>query len=106
MTPGGFCPEDRGPKRLDGSLEVVSRQLGLGESRDLGALHARWVEIVGPSMAEHVQPLRLDAEALTVIVDHPAWATQVRHLGEQLLDRIGERTGVTRPRRVDVRIRR
>ncbi len=69
-------------------------------------MFARWEEIVGPAMAEHVQPLRLDAESLVVTVDHPAWATQVRHLSEALLDRIAEQTGVSRPARLDVRIRR
>ena len=41
-------------------------------------------------MAEHVQPIRLDRESLVVTVDHPAWATQVRRLGETLLDRVAE----------------
>jgi predicted nucleic acid-binding Zn ribbon protein len=57
-------------------------------------------------MAEHVQPIRLDHEALVVSVDHPAWATQVRHLGEDLLDLVAERTGLARPLRVEVRVRR
>ena len=44
-------------------------------------------------MAGHVQPIRLDSEALVVSVDHPAWATQVRRLGDELLDRVAEETG-------------
>ena len=98
--------EDPGPRRLGHSLDSVSRGLGLEDSKELGAVFARWEEIVGPAVAEHVQPYRLDAEALVVTVDHPAWATQVRHLSESLLDRIAEQTGATRPPRLDVRIRR
>jgi hypothetical protein len=41
-----------------------------------------------------------------VSVDHPAWATQVRHLGSKLLDRVAEEAGLQRPDRVEVRIRR
>jgi predicted nucleic acid-binding Zn ribbon protein len=98
--------EDPGPRRLDHSLDSVSRQLGLEGSRGLGEVFARWESIVGPAFAEHVQPYRLDAEALVVTVDHPAWATQVRHLSESLLDRVAEQTGVTRPPRLDIKIRR
>ena len=69
-------------------------------------MFSRWEEIVGPAMAGHVQPVRLDAEALVVSVDHPAWATQVRYLGDELLDRVAEQAGVERPGRLEVRVRR
>jgi predicted nucleic acid-binding Zn ribbon protein len=98
--------EDPGPRRLEHSLDSVSRQLGLEGARGLGAVFARWEEIVGPAIAEHVRPYRLDAESLVVSVDHPAWATQVRHLSESLLDRVAEQTGVPRPPRLDIKIRR
>jgi predicted nucleic acid-binding Zn ribbon protein len=97
---------DRGPQSLDSSLDAVSRRLGMQDSRGLGRLFSRWGEIVGPGMAEHVQPVRLDGEALVVTVDHPAWATQVRHLGEGLLDRVADEVGVARPGRLEVRVRR
>ncbi len=97
---------DRGPRSLDTSLDAVSRRLGMPDPRGLGRLFARWDEIVGAAMAVHVQPLRLDKESLVVTVDHPAWATQVRHLGDDLLDRVAEQAGVERPNRLEVRVRR
>ena len=57
-------------------------------------------------MAGHVRPIRLDNESLVVTVDHPAWATQVRSLGDELLDRVVEETGAPRPGRLEVRVRR
>jgi predicted nucleic acid-binding Zn ribbon protein len=78
----------------------------MSDSMGTGRLFARWNEIVGPAMAPHVQPIRVDRDALVVTVDHPAWATQVRHLGDDLLDRVSEESGVTRPLRLEVRIRR
>ena len=57
-------------------------------------------------MAEHVRPVRIDRTALVVTVDHPAWATQVRRLGDTLLDRVASRRGVERPERLDVRVQR
>ena len=56
------------------------------------------------AMAAHVRPVRLDADALVVSVDHPAWATQMRHLGDDLLDRVAEATGLARPARLDIRV--
>jgi predicted nucleic acid-binding Zn ribbon protein len=98
--------KDQGPRSLDASLEAVSKRLGMEDAHGLARLFAHWPEIVGPGMAEHVQPVRLDHDALLVSVDHPAWATQIRHLGEDLLDRVAERTGMARPLRVEVRVRR
>jgi predicted nucleic acid-binding Zn ribbon protein len=98
--------KDLGPRPIDSSLDAVSRKLGMSDLRGLGRLFARWPDIVGAGMAEHVQPVRLDKDALVVTVDHPAWATQVRHLGEDLLDRVAEEAGVGRPRGLEVRVRR
>jgi len=98
--------EEPGPRPLDSSLDALTRQLGLEVSRGVGRLFSRWPEIVGDSMAAHVQPVRMDARALVVKVDHPAWATQVRRLGEVLLDRVVEETGATRPDHLEVRVHR
>ena len=95
-----------GPRPLDASLDAVSRKLGMRDSRGLGRLFAHWSEIVGPGMADHVRPVRLDRDSLVVTVDHPAWATQVRRMSDLLLDRVAEETGSARPSRVEVRVQR
>ena len=103
---GGPDRADSGPRSLDASLDAVSRKLGMQDSRGLGRLFAHWPEIVGDGMAGHVRPIRLDTESLVVSVDHPAWATQVRRMGDQLLDRVAQETGAPRPTRVEVRVQR
>jgi predicted nucleic acid-binding Zn ribbon protein len=102
----GLNDRDPGPRPIDASLDAVSRRMGLQDSRGLGRLFARWDRIVGEAMAGHVQPVRLDGEVLVVTVDHPAWATQVRLLGDGLLDRVAHEAGVSRPGKLEVRIRR
>jgi len=72
----------------------------------VGRLFSGWSEIVGEAMAEHVQPVRIDRSALVVTVDHPAWATQVRRLGDTLLDRAATFAGVERPGRLEIRVQR
>lgn len=106
MTRRGEDRGDPGPRALDTSLDEVSRRLGMRDARGLGRLFSHWEELVGPAIALHVTPVRLDAESLVVAVDHPAWATQVRQLGEELLDRVSEETGCPRPGRVEIRVRR
>jgi len=93
------------PRSLGASLERVAEGLGLPGSGGIGRVFARWTQIVGPTMAAHVTPLLLDAERLVVRVDHPAWATQVRHFSTGLLDRVAEVAQVDRPTVLDVRIR-
>ena len=105
MKPGSHDREG-GPRSLESSLDAVTRGLGMQDPRGLGRLFAEWSAIVGPAMADHVQPIRVDADALVVSVDHPAWATQVRRLGNELLDRVVNETGVERPNRLEVRVRR
>ena len=106
MSPEPFHRRDSEPRPLDGSLEALSKQLGLEGALGVGRLFAGWTEIVGEAMAEHVQPVRIDRSALVVTVDHPAWATQVRRLGDTLLDRVSAHAGIERPERLDVRIQR
>ena len=94
------------PQPLDGSLEALSRKFGLEGAVGLGRLFSGWTEIVGAAMAEHVKPVRIDRTALVVTVDHPAWATQVRRLGDTLLERAAAHAGVDRPERLEVRVTR
>jgi len=71
----------------------------------LTAVFARWEEIVGPTVARHVKPVRLTGGVLVVAVDQPAWATQVKALGSGLLARVGEVGGVV-PDRLQVTVKR
>jgi predicted nucleic acid-binding Zn ribbon protein len=87
-------------------LEALSRRLGMEGAVGVGRLFAGWADIVGEAMAEHVQPVKMDRSSLVVTVDHPAWATQVKRLGDTLLDRASAYAGVDRPGRLEVRVQR
>lgn len=85
---------------------MVSERLGGPRPDVLTALFGRWETIVGEAMAAHVRPTRLHDGALVVACDHPAWATQVRHLAPDILARIREACGAdAAPERIEVRIR-
>ena len=56
-------------------------------------------------MAAHVRPVRLLDDALVVGVDHPAWASQVRHLAPDILDRVRVACGEGHaPTRLEIRV--
>ena len=88
------------------ALSEVSRRMGMSGADVLSILFGKWDELVGPSVAAHVQPHRLQGDTLVVTADHPAWATQIRHMAPEILARLVEECPPdTAPKRLDIRIR-
>jgi predicted nucleic acid-binding Zn ribbon protein len=54
----------------------------------LTAVFSRWEQLVGPDIAAHARPRSLRQGTLIVLVDQPAWATQLRFMAGDLLARI------------------
>jgi len=69
------------------------------------SVFSRWAEAVGPAVAVHARPLRLDGTRLVVGVDGPAYATQLRLLSGQLLARLRDLVGPGAVDSVEVRVR-
>ena len=93
--------------RVGDALGEVASRMGAGRAEVVGAVFGRWDEIVGPAVAAHVRPVRVDGVTLVVSADHPAWATQLRHLAPDILARLAEVCGAgTALERLDVRVRR
>ncbi len=85
------------------SLDSVMKSRRGTDRIQIRGVFGRWDDAVGESVAAHVRPVRLDQGVLTVEVDDPAWATQVRFLTGTIIDRLAEVGGVTVDR-VDVRV--
>jgi len=100
---------EQNPVPLTASLDGVVRSLqggtpgGAGAAQAIGGVFGRWGEIVGDSVAAHVQPVRLDGRRLVVEVTDPAWATQIRLLVDTVRQRIKDVTG-TVVDAIDVRV--
>lgn len=87
-------------------LHALAKRIGAPAPDALGVIFGRWEELVGPSMAAHVKPLRLDAGTLFVAADHPAWATQVKHLAAEIIERMRDQAPPgSAPQRLEVRVR-
>src|SRR5215470_3827679 len=88
------------------SLEVVVRGLrGVGAKATAGVF-GRWEDVVGAHVAAHVRPVVLDDGRLVVDVDEPGWATQLRYLEAELLERLAAVAGPGAVRTIEVRVRR
>ena len=83
----------RGPRHVSAGLNRLLGGLGSPSADVLVALYEHWPEVAGPTLAERARPARLVHRRLTVDVDDPALAAQVRLLERELLARLAERLG-------------
>lgn len=70
-----------------------------------GDLHAQWESIVGPQLAAHTAPLRLQGGVLVLAASTPLWAAEVRQLGRVIVSRVNDRLGAGTVRTVTVSVR-
>ena len=78
---------------LNGLLEAVIEDIGVGEK--LAECRARmvWEEAVGPALAQHTHPLRVRRGCLEVAVPSAVWRTQLSFMQRDIVARINELLG-------------
>lgn len=90
---GRALPHRRDFEALDSVLkrEITRR----GWQRDLagGWVFNNWPELVGVKIAQHTTVQMLKEKTLFISCDSTAWATQLRVMQRQLLQKISEKTG-------------
>lgn len=101
--PGGAGP---GPRRVGASLDRLSASFGGPPADVLTAVFASWDDVVGEGVAAHARPRSLRHGVLVVMVDDPAWATQLRWLESDLLARLVTVAGEGTVKKIEVRVRR
>ena len=80
------------PRRLGDVLGRVVDDLA-GPSGGGLELFSHWDELVGETLAARVRPVAIEASQLVVVCDDPAWATQIRWLGPDVLAAIAAAGG-------------
>jgi len=84
--------DDRDPQTVDSVMQGWLRDHGYESQVGSGSLVARWPEIVGEALADHVVPEAVrdtdDGRELVLRADSTAWATQVRLLIPSIHGRI------------------
>ena len=93
------------PVPISRSLDSIMKSLHGTDRIQIGGVFGRWDDAVGPAVAAHVRPVRLDQGVLTVEADEPAWATQVKFLSGDIVERLAVVAHV-RVERIEVRVGR
>ncbi len=102
--PSGPPPSERDPRKVSESLDRITRRLGGPSAGVASTVFARWDEVVGPDIAGHARPVSLRAGVLTLAVDHPTWAAQLRFMTADLLARIAAATTAEEVREIHLRV--
>lgn len=89
----GAGPDARDPATLGATVGDLVRDRQWEQTLRSAGILTRWERIVGPEIAAHCRPVRLEAGRLSCVAESTAWATQIRLLTAVLLERIGAETG-------------
>jgi predicted nucleic acid-binding Zn ribbon protein len=92
------------PRHVADSLDRATRRIGAPRTAVLTEVFSRWEQVVGPDIAAHAQPRSLRDGVLVIAVDQPAWASQLRFLGADLLARISDATGCCDVAEIQVKV--
>ncbi len=89
---------------IGSAMGQLLRQRGLEEALILGRITGCWDQVVGADIARQVRPHLVRGRELVVLVDHPAWATELEFAGKAVLGRLAEHLGDGAPERLSVRV--
>jgi predicted nucleic acid-binding Zn ribbon protein len=89
----GPGPDPRDPQLFGAVLQRLMKARGWERPKAEAMVFGAWERVVGPDIARHSRPVKLDAGVLTVEAESTAWATQLRMLAANLLKSIAAEVG-------------
>lgn len=89
----GPGPDPRDPARFGDVLAKLLKARGWQQPAAEGRVFGAWEKVVGPDIAAHCRPIKLDEKELTVEAESTAWATQLRMLSGTIIKRIAGEVG-------------
>lgn len=88
------------------ALRALAARRGWQSHLVAGDLHAAWDQVVGPQLAAHTAPLRLQGGVLVLAAESALWAAEVRQLGAAITARVNARLGADTVTQITVSVRR
>ena len=92
------------PRPAKASLDAIANKLGAPKASALAAVFDRWADIVGDGIAAHTRPRTLRKGVLVIAVDDPAWATEIRSRGGEIVARCAAVAGAETVAKIEVRV--
>jgi predicted nucleic acid-binding Zn ribbon protein len=89
----GPGPDPRDPQPFGAVLAKLVKARGWQRPAAEATVFGDWSKVVGPELASHCRPVKLEDGELTVEAESTAWATQLRLLAAKLLVQIGRQVG-------------
>jgi len=89
----GPGPDPRDPQPLGAVLDKLVKARGWQQPAAEATVFGAWERVVGPEVAQHSRPVKLENGELTVEARSTAWATQLRLLAGSLLQQIAREVG-------------
>lgn len=89
----GPGPDPRDPQLLGAVLARLVKSRGWQQPKAEATVFGAWERVVGPEIAKHSRPVKLEDGELTVEAESTAWATQLRLLAGSLIQRIAREVG-------------
>jgi predicted nucleic acid-binding Zn ribbon protein len=93
---GGYTgpgPDPRDPQPFGAILDRLVKARGWQRPAAEATVFGAWERVVGPDVAAHCRPVKLEDGQLTVEAESTAWATQLRLLAPSLLRQIAAAVG-------------
>jgi predicted nucleic acid-binding Zn ribbon protein len=84
----GPGPDPRDPAKVGDVLAKLMKSRGWQQPAAEAKVFGQWETVVGPDIASHSRPVKLEDGELTVEAESTAWATQLRMLSGTILSRI------------------
>lgn len=98
----GPGPDPRDPQPLGAVLDRLVKARGWQQPAAEATVFGAWERVVGPDVAQHSRPVKLEGGELTVEARSTAWATQLRLLAASLLQQIAREVGHNVVRRLHI----
>jgi predicted nucleic acid-binding Zn ribbon protein len=98
----GAGPDPRDPQPMSALIARLVKVRGWQAPAAQARIFGSWPQIVGPDIADHCRPVKLDDGELTLEAESTAWAMQLRGLAGRLVGRISEEIGSGVVRRIHV----
>jgi predicted nucleic acid-binding Zn ribbon protein len=98
----GPGPDNRDPQPFGRAVSRVAMDRGWSNRLTDATVLGRWPTLVGPDIADHCTPVSLRDGELVLKAESTAWATQLRTLQRQILQRLAAAVGPDVVKRIRV----